>query len=95
MMKASWRARIREGAISFLALFTLVSILYVVDFRVREGAIRVTSAATEANATQFGAQVTADASKMLATARDQSAEHAAMMGFVGTAGVLLLFMLKS
>src|SRR6185436_2655835 len=33
MRKVSWRAKLREGALSLLALTTLVSILYVADVR--------------------------------------------------------------
>jgi hypothetical protein len=93
--KVSWRARIREGAISFLAIVTLVSILYVVDFRVREGATHAASIASSVRATQVGAQMSSDASKLVSMARAQSAENAAMTGFVAAAGILLLFMLKS
>lgn len=80
---------------SLLALGTLVSILYVADVRVREGATHIVSAATDSNATQIGAQFSSDTSRVLAIARDQSVEHGAITGFVAVAGVLLLFMLKT
>jgi len=41
--KVSWRAKIREGALSLLAITALLSILYVADFRVREGATHIVS----------------------------------------------------
>ena len=95
MTKTSWRARIREGAISFLALATLVSILYIFDFRVREGATHFVSAASGSNAAQAPKKFTADASRVVHTAREQMMQHTAITGFVATAGVLLLFMLKT
>jgi hypothetical protein len=93
--KVSWRAKIREGAISLLALVTLLSILYVADLRVREGATHVASVASGVRATQIGAQMSSDASKLVSVARGQSAENAAMTAFVAVAGILLLFMLKT
>ena len=94
MTKVSWRARAREGAISILALATLLSILYVVDFRVRDGATHLFRATSGSNVTQLGSEVSSDA-KLLLNARERGVEHAAMTAFVATAGVLLLFMLKT
>jgi hypothetical protein len=95
MTKVSWWARAREGALSLLALTALVSILYVADYRLREGATRVVRDTSRSSVTQVSTLVTADASKMLRNARDRGAQHAALTGFVATAGVLLLFMLKT
>jgi hypothetical protein len=94
-MKVSWPARIREGAISFLALVALVSLLYAADFRVREQATRVVAAATPSNIAQDGAQFSANASKVVANVREQAMQHIPMATFLTTAGVLLLFMLKT
>ena len=95
MMKVSWYARIREGAISFLALVALVSILFVADYRMREQATRVVAAVSPAGIAQTGAELTANASKLVTDARNQGQQHAPLAAFMMTAGVLLLFMLKS
>src|SRR5262249_37476389 len=95
MTKRSWRARIREGAISFLALVALVSILYAADIRVRREATHVISASSATSVGQAGTPLNAEASRLAATARDRVMQNAAITGFVATAGVLLLFMLKS
>lgn len=95
MRKVSWRARIREGALSLLALTALASILYVADFRLRDGATRIVGETSRSGVTQVSTQFTADTSKMIRNARDRSLQHAALTGFVASAGVLLLFMLKS
>ena len=95
MTKVSWRARIREGALSLLALGTLLSVLYVADFRVREGATHIVSTTSNSGVAYYGGQLAADTSKMVRNAREGGAQHAAMTAFVGTAAVLLLFMLKS
>ena len=94
-MKASWRARIREGALSLLALAALLSILFVIDFRVRDEAARVVAATSPSSIAQNRAQLSAGASKVMANIRDQGMEHAPLAGFIGIAGVLLLFMLKT
>lgn len=94
-MRVTWHARIREGAISFLALVALVSLLYAADFRVREQAMRIVAATTPSNIAQDSAQVTADASQMVANVREQAMQHIPMATFLTTAGVLLLFMLKT
>ena len=95
MRKVSWRARIREGALSLLALATLLSILYVADFRVREGATHIVSTTSNSSGAHYGSQFAAGASKALRNAREGGVQHAAMTAFVGTAAVLLLFMLKT
>ena len=95
MTKVSWRARIREGALSLLALGTLLSVLYVADFRVREGATHIVSTTSNSGVAYYGGQLAADTSKMVRNAREGGAQNAAMTAFVGTAAVLLLFMLKS
>ena len=95
MMKVSWRARVREGALSFIALTALLSILFVVDFRVRDEAARVVAVTSPSRAAQSSAQFGANASKLLTNLRDQGAQHASVVAFIGTAGVLLLFMLKT
>jgi hypothetical protein len=95
MTKRSWRARLREGAISFLALVALVSILYVADFRVRREATRVINATSPMSVGHAGTQFNAEASRLVANARDRATQNAAITGFVATAGVLLLFMLKT
>lgn len=94
-MRVTWHARIREGAISFLALVALVSLLYAADFRVREQAMRIVAATTPSNIARDSAQVTADASQMVANVREQAMQHIPMATFLTTAGVLLLFMLKT
>jgi hypothetical protein len=94
-MKVSWHARVREGAISFLALVALVSLLYAADFRVREQATRVVAATSPSNIAQDSAQFSANASKVVANVREQAMQHIPMATFLTTAGVLLLFMLKT
>jgi hypothetical protein len=95
MTKASWRARIREGTLSLLALTILLGVLYVADFRVREGATHITSTTSNTSVARYGSQFAADTSKVLRNIRDGGEQHAAMTAFVGTAAVLLLFMLKT
>ena len=93
--KVSWRAKTREGALSLLAITALLSILYVADFRVREGATHIVSTTSNTGVVRYGGQFAADTSKVLRNVRDSGAEHGPMTAFVGTAAVLLLFMLKS
>jgi hypothetical protein len=95
MKKVSWRARLREGAISFLALTALVTILFAADFRVRTEATRLTASASPRDLVRGGAQLHANASRLLMAARDQTVEHGPMAAFTATAGILLLFMLKT
>jgi hypothetical protein len=45
--------------------------------------------------TQVGSQFTADTAKMVRSAPDRAVQNAAITGFVSTAGLLLLFMLKT
>jgi hypothetical protein len=94
-MKVSWRARIRESALSLLAIATLLSVLYVADFRVREGATHVVSTTSNTSVARYGSQFAADTSTVLRNVREGGEQHAAMTAFVGTAAVLLLFMLKT
>jgi len=93
--RVSWRAKIREGALSLLAITALLSILYVADFRVREGATHIVSTTSNTGVVRYGGQFAADTSKVLRNVRYSGAEHGPMTAFVGTAAVLLLFMLKS
>ena len=95
MRKVSWRAKIREGALSLLALSTLVSILYVADFRVREGATHIVSTTSNTGVARYGSQFAADTTRVLRNARDGGVQHAALTALVGSAAVLLLFMLKT
>jgi hypothetical protein len=95
MRKVSWRAKMREGALSLLALATLLSILYVADFRVREGATHIVSTTSNSNVAHYGSQFAADTSKLVRNAREGGVQHVAMTAFIGTAAVLLLFMLKT
>ncbi len=95
MTKVSWRARIREGALSLLALAMLLSVIYAADLRVREGATHIVSTTSNTSAVRYGSQFTAETSKVLLNIRERGAEHAAMTAFVGSAAVLLLFMLKT
>jgi hypothetical protein len=95
MRKVSWRARIREGALSLIALSTLLSILYVADIRVREGATHIVSTTSNSGVARYGSQFAADTSKVVRNVREGGVQHAAMTAFVGTAAVLLLFMLKT
>jgi hypothetical protein len=95
MTKVSWRARIREGALSLLALAALLSVLYVGDFRVREGATHIVSSTSNSGVTRYGSQFAADTSNVLRNVRDGGVQNAAMTAFLGTAAVLLLCMLKS
>ena len=94
-MKVSRRARIREGALSLLAITALLSILYAADFRVREGATHIVSTTSNTGVVRYGGQFAADTSKVLRNVRDTGAQHGPMTAFVGTAAVLLVFMLKS
>lgn len=94
-MKVRWRARIREGALSLLALTALLSILYVTDFRVREGATHIVSTTSNTSVARYGRQLAGDTSKVVRNVREGGVQHAAMTAFVGTAAVLLLFMLKT
>jgi hypothetical protein len=94
-MRVSWHARIREGAISFIALAGLVSLLYAADFRVREQATRMVAATSASNVAQDSARFSASASKLVANVREQAMQHIPMATFLTTAGVLLLFMLKT
>jgi hypothetical protein len=94
-LRVSWHARIREGLISFLALTALCSILFVADFRVREQATRVVASASPSNVAHGSAELSANASKALSNVREQAMQHLPMAAFMTTAGVLLLFMLKS
>jgi hypothetical protein len=95
MMKASWRARMREGALSLFALAALLSILFVIDFRVRDEAARAVAATSPSSIAQTRAHLSASASQVVANIRDQGMEHVPLAGFIGIAGVLLLFMLKT
>ena len=95
MTKVSFRARLREGALSLLALGVLLSVLYVADYRVREGATHIVSTPSNTSVTRYGSQVAADSSKVWRTVRDGGVQNAAMTAFVGSAAVLLLCMLKS
>jgi hypothetical protein len=95
MANVSWRARIREGALSLLALTALVSILCVADYRVRDRATSIVSTTSTSNVSRTSSQFTVDASNMMRGARDQAVQHAPMTAFLATAGVLLLFMLKT
>jgi hypothetical protein len=94
-LRMSGHARIREGALSLLALAALCSILFTVDFRVREQATRAVTAASPSNVAHNGAELSANASKVLSNVRDQAMQHLPMTVFLTTAGVLLLFMLKT
>src|ERR1041384_3312429 len=58
-MKVSLRARIREGALSLLALATLLSVLYVADFRVREGATHIVSTTSNTGVARYGSELAA------------------------------------
>jgi len=95
MRNVSWRAKVREGALSLLALTMLVSILYVADLRVREGATHIVSTTSNNGVTRYGSQFAADTSKVLRDVRDGGVQHAALTALVGSAAVLLLFMLKT
>jgi len=95
MIKVSWPARVREGALSFVALVALLSILYVIDFRVRDEAARAVEVTSPSHVAQSTAQFSANASELVANLKDQGMQHASILVFVGTAGVLLLFMLKA
>ena len=95
MRKVTWRAKIREGALSLLALTTLVSILYVADLRVREGATHIVSTTSNTGVARYGSQFAADTSKVVRDVRDGGMQHAALTALVGSAAVLLLFMLKT
>jgi hypothetical protein len=95
MATVSVRARIREGALTLLAITALVSILYSVDPRVRDAATRAFTGASPAHVTQVGSQFTADTAKMVRSAHYRAVQNAAITGFVSTAGLLLLFMLKT
>ena len=95
MKKVSWRARLREGAISLLALTALVTILFAADYRVRAEATRLTAGGSPASVVRGAAQLHADASKLLIAARDKTMENGPMAAFTATAGILLLFMLKT
>jgi hypothetical protein len=94
-LRVSWHARIRDGAISCLALIALCSILLAADFRVREQATRVVAAAAPSNVARSSAEMSANTSKVLSNVRDQAMQHLPMAVFLSTAGVLLLFMLKT
>lgn len=95
MRNVSWRARLREGALSLLALSTLLSILYFADIRVREGATHIVSTTSNTGIARYGSQFTADTSKLVRNVREGGVQQGAMTAFVGTAAVLLLFMLKT
>jgi len=95
MTKVSLRARLREGALSLLALAALLSVLYVGDFRVREGATHIVSTTSNSGVTRYGSQFAAETSNVLRNVRDGGVQNAAMTAFLGTAAVLLLCMLKS
>jgi hypothetical protein len=95
MTKVRWRSRIREGALSLLALATLLSVLYVADARVREGATHIASTTSNTSVVRSGSQFAADTSRVLLNIREGGVQNAAMTAFVGTAAVLLLFMLKT
>ena len=95
MKKVSLRARLREGAISVLALTALVTILFAVDFRVRAEATRLTSGGSPAGIARRAEELHADASKLLIAARDKTVQNGPMAAFTATAGIFLLFMLKT
>jgi len=95
MTKVSFRARLREGALSLLALAALLSVLYVGDFRVREGATHIVSSTSNSSVTRYGSQFAAEGSNVLRNVRDGGVQNAAMTAFLGTAAVLLLCMFKS
>ena len=94
MAKVTWQARVREGALSAMAIVVLLSVLMAVDYRVRDTAARVARADTSTLA-GGSARFTATASRMWMIARDQTIEHAPLTAFTATAGILLLFMLKT
>ena len=85
----------REGALSLLALATLLSVVYVADFRVREGATHIVSTTSNSSVALYGSQFAADTSKLVRNVKEGGVQHAAMTAFLGTAAVLLLFMLKT
>jgi len=62
---------------------------------VREQATRVVAATSPSNIAQDSARFGADASKVVANVREQAMQHLPMATFLTTAGVLLLFMLKT
>jgi hypothetical protein len=93
--KVSWRAKMREGALSLIGLAALLSILYVGDLRVREGTTHIASSTSNSGAVRYGSQFAADTSKLVRDLKDGTIQHAAMTAFVGSAAVLLLFMLKT
>jgi len=64
-------------------------------YRLREGATHIVSTTSNTGVVRYGGQFAADTSKVLRNVRDSGAEHGPMTAFVGTAAVLLLFMLKS
>ena len=94
-LRLSWHARIREAAISFLALAALCSILFTFDFRVREQATQVVAAAAPAHVAHTGEELSANTAKTFSGIRDQAMQHLPLTVFLTTAGVLLLFMLKT
>jgi hypothetical protein len=95
MKKVSWRARLREGAISLLVLSALVTILFAADFRVRAEATRLATIGSPGDLARGSARLTTNASRLLITARDQTVQHGPLAAFTATAGILLLFMLKT
>ena len=95
MTKVGWRARMREGALSLVALATLLSILYVADIRVRQGATHIVSTSSNTSVAYYGRQFAADTSKVVRNVKEGGAQHGPMTAFVCTAAVLLLFMLKT
>jgi hypothetical protein len=78
-----------------LALTALVTILFAVDLRVRAEATRLTSGGSPAGIARGAAQLHADASKLLIAAREKTVQNGPMAAFTATAGILLLFMLKT
>ena len=95
MRNVTWRARLREGALSLLALSILLSVLYIADIRVREGTTHIVSTTSNTGVARYGSQFTADTSKLVRNVREGGLQQGAMTAFVGTAAVLLLFMLKT
>ena len=81
-----------DAAISALALFVLLAALVIIDPRVREQAMRLTSPSAVVDA---GGRFKDIGTTIAVAARDQSMEHAPMLMFAVIATLLVLFMLRT
>ncbi len=85
-----------DALISIAGLTMLLGVLVSVDERVRDQvSLRMAGGRAQEELTGAGTRARDLASVMYEAVRDQSIEHAPMVIFVGAAGALVIFMLRT